>query len=294
MATTKRITVLGLGQMGIKLAQLLVEARQSVSVWNRTTSKASSLSSVSIHEEPVTAIAASPLTVLCVYDYQAVKDIFYGLQNKEVLAGKTIVNFTTGSPKEADELETWLKTHGAHYLNGALQAAPDQMGLADTTILLAGDPVVYGQHQDTLAIFGGNVKYLGAKALLASAMDLATLSWLYGSYLGMLHGVGLCQQSGLGLDAFRDILGEITPGFTAFFKHQIDVIKRGDFTVSQSPLAISVSATQRIRQAAEAYRLNTAFLSVISQFLETADRQGLGNQEVASLIRVINPQPVYS
>jgi hypothetical protein len=59
----------------------------------------------------------------------------------------------------------------------------------------------------------------------------------------MLHGVGLCQQSGLELDAFRDILGEITPGFAEFFKYEIDVIKRGDFTVSQSPLSISVAAT---------------------------------------------------
>jgi 3-hydroxyisobutyrate dehydrogenase-like beta-hydroxyacid dehydrogenase len=243
MATTKQITVLGLGNMGIKLAQLLVDAQQSVTVWNRTITKANDLAGVSIGSEPEAAIAASPLIILCVYDYEAVKSILHGLKNKEVLAGKNLVNFTTGSPKEADELETWLLTHDAHYLNGALQVAPDQMGLADTTILLSGNPVVYQAHKETLEVFGGNLKYIGDKALLASAMDLATLSWLYGSYLGMLHGVGLCQQSGLELDAFRDILGEITPGFTEFFKYEIDVIKRGDFTVSQSPLSISVAAT---------------------------------------------------
>jgi 3-hydroxyisobutyrate dehydrogenase-like beta-hydroxyacid dehydrogenase len=293
MATTKQITVLGLGSMGIKLAQLLVDAQQSVSVWNRTISKANALPGVSIHPEPEAAISASPVIVLCVYDYEAVKGILYSLKDKAVLAGKTLINFTTGSPQEADEIETWLGTHNAHYLNGALQVAPDQMGLADTTILLSGNPITYQEHKETLGIFGGNVKYLGDKASLASAMDLATLSWLYGSYLGMLHGVGLCQQSGLALDAFRDILGEITPGFTEFFKYEIDVIKRGDFTVSQSPLAISVAATQRIHQAAQAYGLDTSFLQVISNYLQVADRKGLANQEVASLIQVINPEPTY-
>jgi 3-hydroxyisobutyrate dehydrogenase-like beta-hydroxyacid dehydrogenase len=292
MAPKKEITVIGLGSMGVKLAELLVNARYTVHVWNRTLTKANALSGVLIQTEPDEAIAASPLIVTCVYDYHAMKNILHGLKNQAALAGKTIINFTTGSPKEADEMETWLNAHQAGYINGALQVAPDQMGLPDTTILLSGDPSVYSRHQDTLKVFGGNLKYLGIKALLAAAMDLATLSWLYGSYVGLLHGVGLCQKSGLDLDAFKDILGEITPGFTEFFKHQIGVIKEKDFAISQSPLAISVSATQRIYEAARDYQLNTEFLSVVNGFLQTADRNGLGNKELASLIEIIHAEPV--
>jgi 3-hydroxyisobutyrate dehydrogenase-like beta-hydroxyacid dehydrogenase len=292
MAPKKEITVIGLGNMGVKLAELLVNAKYTVHVWNRTITKANALSGVFIQSEPDEAIAASPLIVMCVYDYQAAKSILHGIKNKASLAGKTIINFTTGSPKEAEEMEAWLNTHQAGYINGALQVAPDQMGLPDTTILLSGNPSVYSGHEDSLKVFGGNLKYLGPKALLASAMDLATLSWLYGSYVGLLHGVGLCQKSGLDLDVFKNILGEITPGFTEFFKHQIGVIKENNFVVSQSPLAISVSATQRIYEAAKHYQLNTEFLSVMKDFLQMADRNGLGNKELASLIEIVHNVPV--
>jgi 3-hydroxyisobutyrate dehydrogenase-like beta-hydroxyacid dehydrogenase len=292
MAPKKEATIIGLGSMGIKLAQLLVDAQYRVTVWNRTLTKANALSGVFVAEDMDTAFAASPVIVMCIYDYQAVKSILYGITDRQLLAGKTIINFTTGNPQEPDEIEAWLHTHQAGYLNGALQVAPDQMGLADTTILLSGNPSVYSEQQATLRVFGGNLKYLGNKASLASAMDLATLSWLYGSYIGLLHGVGLCQKSGLDLHHYRDILGEITPGFTEFFKHQIGVIQNNDFTISQSPLSISVSATKRIHEAAREYGLHTDFLSSISGLLQAADTKGMADKEVASLIELVNPGSV--
>jgi 3-hydroxyisobutyrate dehydrogenase-like beta-hydroxyacid dehydrogenase len=289
MTQNKEVTVIGLGKMGVKLAQLLGDAAYEVTVWNRTITKANALAGVLVEEDLDKALAASSHIVMCVYDYQAVKNILSKIKDKELLAGKTIINFTTGSPQEADEIEAFLNLHQAGYINGALQVAPDQMGLKDTTILLAGNTAVYLEHEALLKVLGGNLKYLGNKALLASAMDLATLSWLYGSYIGLLHGVGLAQKSGLDLDHFKDILGEITPGFTEFFKHQIGVIKHQEFEVSQSPLSISVSATDRILKAADEYQLNTSFLSSISGLLKTAEDKGFANKELASLIEIVNP-----
>src|SRR3712207_6787995 len=105
MAQKKEATVMGLGSMGIKLAQLLVDAQYKVTVWNRTITKANALSGVSVEEDPDKAFGASPLIVMCVYDYQAVKSILFSIKYKKLLIGKTIINFTTGSPKEADEIE---------------------------------------------------------------------------------------------------------------------------------------------------------------------------------------------
>lgn len=290
MASNKNVTILGLGSMGLKLAALLVNAGYHVNVWNRTIAKANSLSGVSVQDDINKAVSISSILIICVYDYEAAKNILDSLQDKKTLAGKIIINFTTGSPHEADALEAWLNTNEADYLNGALQVAPDQMGRADTTILISGSETVYQSVETLLQIFGGNLKYLGTKALLASAMDLATLSWLYGSYVGMLHGVALCQKSGLDLEFYKDILGEITPGFTEFFKQQVGVIANEDFQVSQSPLSISVSATRRIYNAAEDYNLNTEFFSVISNYLKRADDRGLGGKELASLIEIIRDE----
>jgi 3-hydroxyisobutyrate dehydrogenase-like beta-hydroxyacid dehydrogenase len=285
----KTVAVIGLGSMGRKLVELLKE-RFDVIVWNRTQAKAHELTGVQAAESPEAAMREADVTVICVYDYGAVKDILYGIKDSTVFAGKTLINFTTGSPEEAAEIESLLSLYKANYINGALQVAPDQMGLDDTTILLSGKKEAFESEENLLKVFGGNLRYLGNSASLASAVDLATLSWLYGSYVGLIYAVELCVRSGVSLPLFSPILADIAPGFTTFFQHQIDTINKGDFTVTQSPLAISISATERIKTAFEKQGMPSDFWTNITQLFQDAGEHGLGSQELASIIKVIRQQ----
>jgi 3-hydroxyisobutyrate dehydrogenase-like beta-hydroxyacid dehydrogenase len=273
--------------MGTRLAELLVAKGYTVSVWNRTRAKADGIAGVKVFEDVEEAVRQSPLIVICVLDYVAVDRILDNIGDKSILDGKTLINFTTADPQEAEALEATLANVNAGYVNGAIQVAPDQMGLPETTIIVSGNQDHFERSRDALAVFGGNIKYLGDRAALASAMDLATLTWLYGSYTGLIHGIVLAQKTGLPLGSFSEILGEITPGFTEFFKHQIGVVEKDDFTVSQSPLAISVAATQRIHNAFGAAGMQTDFVKTISDLLQKADSRGFASQELAALVKVV-------
>lgn len=273
--------------MGTRLAELLVAQGYSISVWNRTRAKADAIAGVKVFENLEEAIRQNPLIVICVLDYEAVHLIFENITDKSILTGKTLINFTTADPQEAGQLETMLANLNAGYINGAIQVAPDQMGLPETTIIVSGNQKHFERSRDALTVFGGNIKYLGDRAALASAMDLATLTWLYGSYSGLIHGIVLSQKTGLSLGAFSEILGEITPGFTEFFKHQIGVVEKGDFTISQSPLSISVAATQRIHNAFRNAGIQPAFIKTISDLLQKAESDGLADQELAALVKVV-------
>ncbi len=284
---TKQITIIGLGQMGTRLAELLVAKGHIVSVWNRTRAKADGILGVKVFDDLDEAVRQSPLIVICVLDYAAVDRILDNIGDKSILNGKTLINFTTADPQEAEALETTLANVNAGYINGAIQVAPDQMGLPETTIIVSGNRDHFERSRDALAAFGGNIKYLGDRAALASAMDLATLTWLYGSYTGLIHGIVLAQKTGLPLSAFSEILGEITPGFTEFFKHQIGVVEKGDFRISQSPMSISIAATQRIHNAFRNAGAQEDFVKTISDLLQKADSLGLANQEVAALVKVV-------
>ena len=284
---TEKVSVIGLGQMGLKLAALLKAANKEVTVWNRSLSKAASLKGVIVARSAEEAILASEVTVVCVYDNQALWEILKQSGDGSLLKGKTLINFTTGSPSENDDLEDWMKAKEAAYLTGAIQAAPDQMGLPETTILLSGGERSYNSCRNLLQIFGGNIKYLGGRASLSSAMDLATLSWLYGSFTGLMYGAAMCENMGLDLGLYRDLVAETTPGITDFLKHEISVISQKEFQVSQSPLAISVTATQRIVDAVTAFGLDSRFPEQIALLLKEAQEQGLGNSELASLVGVI-------
>jgi 3-hydroxyisobutyrate dehydrogenase-like beta-hydroxyacid dehydrogenase len=71
------VTVIGLGQMGFALADLMLKAGKSVSLWNRSPEKAAALvlRGAVFAETPAAAIAASPVTLVCVYDYDAARQI---------------------------------------------------------------------------------------------------------------------------------------------------------------------------------------------------------------------------
>ncbi|MFB9640637.1 NAD(P)-binding domain-containing protein, partial [Streptomyces spiralis] len=71
------VTVLGLGPMGRALATAFLESGHPTTVWNRTASKADALAArgASRADSVADAVAASPLTIVCVIDYDAVRAV---------------------------------------------------------------------------------------------------------------------------------------------------------------------------------------------------------------------------
>lgn len=161
-SSEKKVTIIGLGQMGKKLAQIWSAEGYEVTVWNRSPEKAQDLNVHRVASDVTEAISANDVIAICVLDNSIVFDLL-DRAGSIALAGRTIINFTTGSPGEVKNLETSLAAAGAYYLNGAIQVAPEQMAMSDTTILMAGSKNAFEQHRTLLDKLGGNIKYLGEK-----------------------------------------------------------------------------------------------------------------------------------
>ena len=288
MDTIKNATVIGLGQMGVTLARLLLKQHYNVTVWNRTKPKADAIvkEGATFASDIRDAIKASNIIVICVFDYTAAKDILFKEEVTTQLAGKTIIQLTTGSPDDAHEFEAWANQHGAYYIDGAIQVAPEQMARPDTTIFTSGKKEAFNNSEAVLKIFGGNIKYLGEKVTAAAAMDLASLSYLYGSLLGFFHAVRISEAEGFPVDLLGNIIREVTPGFTEFMQYEASVIQSGNFAITQSPLSISVEATERILQASKAYKINTEVAELSASFFKRAQVAGYEKEELASLIKI--------
>ena len=285
----EKVTVIGLGAMGSTLAKLLLRSGYHVTVWNRTSAKADPLINEGAVHAPtaVAAITASPIVVICVLDYKATNNILDTEEITSALGGRVLLQLTTGNPKEAEDSEAWARELGAEYLDGAIQAAPSQMGRPDTPIFVSGAETTFRKLEAVLRIFGGNITYLGASVGSASAMDLATLSYVYGSALGFLHGARVAETSGIRVDTYGALVAGIAPTFGDFLKHEGAVIQSGNFEVTESPLKISVEATERILQQAREARINTEFPALAAQLFKRAALAGYENEEAAALIKVL-------
>lgn len=284
MDSKHTVAVLGLGQMGRTLAKLLVQAGVPVLVWNRSPGKAAGLPEA---PSAAAAIAAADIVVMCVLDYRAAEEILAGEGVRRALAGKLLIQLSTGSPRDAHSMAALLEDSHAAFLGGAIQVAPDQMGRPDTTILVSGKRAAFERAGAVLATFGGNVVYLGESAPAAATMDLATLSYIYGASAGFFQGAALAQAEGLDVAAYADIVHKMTPSFGDFLQHEGKVVASGDFAISQSPLSISVQATERIHTEMVAAGVNAELPALMARLLRQADAAGYGKEEFAAVVKLL-------
>lgn len=283
------VSVLGLGMMGSRLAQLLRHSGREVTVWNRTTARSAALrgEGVTVASTPGTAIAASDTIVICVHDYAAARDILGTASSAGALDGRLIIHLSTGSPQEARDMLAWADRQGAHYIEGAIQAAPEQMGKADTPILVSGAQSAFDRSQPVLQVFGQNLSYLGANIGAANAMDTATLSCLYGSLIGFFHGARVCEAEGFSVKAYASIVAGITPTFGDFLRHEGEVIESGNFAISASPLKISIEATARLERLARDAGINAEFPAFVAALLKRTMDAGYADEELAAVIKLL-------
>ena len=285
----KQISIIGLGPMGIKIAQLYQQQGFKVTVFNRTASKADVLirdgaSYAATIEE---AIASSPVSIVIVHDYEISSTLFSTIKNESVLSGRTILQLTTGTSQEARDSEDWFNRRHAAYIDGAIQVAPEQMAQPDTTILLAGSKATYAKIEETLKVLGGNLKYLGENIGAAAALDTATLSYIYGAAMGFFHGAVIAEAENFNVADYGNIIAEIAPGMGEFLKHEGKVISNNDFKISQSPLAISVGATKRILDTARESGINSEFPEFAARWLQRAKDAGYEQEEFAAVIKTL-------
>src|SRR5687768_17444861 len=117
-------TVIGLGAMGVALAAAFLKDGHPTTVWNRTTEKADALVARGARRASTVAdaIHASPVVVVCVLDYDVVREVLGPAWG--ALSGKAVINLTNGTPQQAREMAEWVAAQGADYLDGGIMATP--------------------------------------------------------------------------------------------------------------------------------------------------------------------------
>ncbi|MET0336381.1 MAG: NAD(P)-binding domain-containing protein [Caulobacter sp.] len=282
------VSVIGLGQMGQVLARLFLRSGRTVTVWNRTAEKAAGLVSEGavLAASAAEAIQASPVTVLILYDDDAVEAVIAeGLRGP--LDGRILINLGTSGPDATRGFQTKVTQQGGLYVDGAIQAAPSQMGEPHTPVFVSGDAKVLERVQPLLQVLAGNVVRVGSRIDASAFMDLATLSYVYGAFAGFLHGARIAEAVGIDVATYGKLVHDIAPSFGAFFEHEAQAIASGDFRATESPMRISVSAVERIVVTSRQLGLDDAVPSLMHDWLGAAVEAGYQDEELAALIKVI-------
>ena len=113
----KLASTVSLGNMGVAIANCLLRAGATVTVWNRTASKAEQLiaQGALLALSPSACISASPITIICLLSNATAEQALSDVQD---LSTRTIINLTNGSPVQARQMATLLQSpNGARYIH---------------------------------------------------------------------------------------------------------------------------------------------------------------------------------
>ncbi|QCI67440.1 NAD(P)-dependent oxidoreductase [Phreatobacter stygius] len=283
------VTIIGLGEMGSALAGAMVRAGRDVTVWNRTGAKAEGLvqDGARLAASVAAAVGASPVIVICVSDYAATRRVLEGSQVVAALAGRTVVQLSTGTPQEARDTEAWIRGQGADYVDGAILAWPSQIGGAATTILASGDEAVFRRHEALLTTLAGNFTYLGAPVGLAAALFSAVLSYLAGRWIGICHGALICEAEGISVASFGGMLGDLSGILGEDARNMGRIIETGRYGNPESTLKTAGEDIGRLVQQAGEAGINAELPRFAAGLFRRAIDAGHGAEEHAALIKVL-------
>lgn len=275
------ITILGLGLMGSALASMFQRGGQRICVWNRSIGKASrfvdkgAVAAASVNE----AIESSQIVVICVSDYSTTRQLLESDQAQDALNGHIVVQFSTGTPREALESEHWMRDCRAAYLDGAILSSPGDVASQNGRILIGGKEAAWTVVKPVLECLGGSIMYTGENIRAPAILDLAWLTYRLTQYLGVFSGVMLCDEAGIDLDHYSSIVED------SRMRQVLKTIKKDNFQNPSVTVDVYHAVLSNIQKHAIEAGVNLKVLDQLETAMVQASNKGYGDEDIAALIK---------
>lgn len=281
------VTVLGMGPMGRALARAFLNGDHPTTVWNRTPSKAGDLVAAGAVQAGTVAeaVAASPLVIVCVLDYDAVHAIVESAG--DALKGRTLLSLTAGSPESARATAAWAAEHGIDYLDGSIMTPVSTIGESTAVVLYSGPEAVYETHRPTLASLGGSATHLGTDPGRAAAYDIALLDLFWTSMSGLVHAFALARAENISareLAPFAQGIGNLLPEIIAGIAPELD---RGEYAGDTSNIRSAAAAMDHIIHTARSRGLDTGVLTATLTLARRTIDAGHGDDGFHRLVETL-------
>jgi 3-hydroxyisobutyrate dehydrogenase-like beta-hydroxyacid dehydrogenase len=279
------VAVIGLNPRGAALARALVAGGHDVLVWDEDVADATAAPGARAAEDLRAVFSAADAVVMCVEDYDAARRLVD--QVGPALADHDLVNLTSGSSAQADELAELVTTQGGRYLDGALMAHPEHVGNPETVLAYSGSEQAFRRVEPLLARFG-QAHYLGPQAGTASLYDAAMLNFAWATLTGFLYTAALLRSGGVRAASVAPLLtrwmGTTVSDVISDYAEQVD---KGQYPGDEEWLELDHPLMGHLIQAHEERGLDAALPRLVEALTARGISAGHGGDSFASLIEVI-------
>jgi 3-hydroxyisobutyrate dehydrogenase-like beta-hydroxyacid dehydrogenase len=284
-----KVSVIGTGTMGSALSRALLRGASEVTVWNRTAARAEPLreEGASVAGDLVDALRASDSAVMCVADQAAMQSLLAEPGALDALAGKTLVQLTTGSASDARRNAEAAAERGIGYLDGAIMAYPRAIGTPDAVILYGGASETFRATEALLCQLG-TARYVGEDAGRPAVLDAALIALFHATLIGLLHGAVLADAENIELDGFFQLASPFFTGFvTDAVRETMERIVAANYGDDQSSMYMHLSGIDHLvvgasREAGVDHKVMDEIQALFAQAVSA----GRGDDDIAVLFDV--------
>lgn len=207
----KNITFIGLGNMGLPMAQNLINAGYQLNVYNRTANKAQQLKgNFKLFENIAEACKNQDIVITMLANDETLNDACLGDNGfLEVLnKGAIHISMSTISPDTSRELFKKHKVLGQHYLTAPVFGRPAAAADAKLYICTSGENEVKEKVKPILEILGQAIYDFGQEPGAANVVKLTGNFMIMASMETMAEAFTLAEKHGLDREQVANFFGE--------------------------------------------------------------------------------------
>lgn len=242
----RKIGFIGLGLMGRPMAMNLLKAGHSLTVWNRTPSRADELvgAGATLAKTPREVAVASDLLLTIVSDPPALESVLWGSSGKDdgalggLKSGSIYIDSSTVSPALEKKIAASCKERGVRFLDAPVTGGDWGAREGNLVFMIGGDVEALKEVEPVLGVMGkkwfhlgpngaGQTIKLAMNALLAlqvgamaEAIALVTKAGLSGEQLVEVMQASMARSGLLDLKSPLMLKGDYKPSFPLRLMHK--------------------------------------------------------------------------
>jgi 3-hydroxyisobutyrate dehydrogenase-like beta-hydroxyacid dehydrogenase len=283
------IAVVGLGHMGLAVADRLLDAGYPVAVGNRTPGRDSALveRGAARLDSVASALSRAQICITSLADDDAVHAAVLGDGGilRRAAAGSTLVEMSTISVGASAEVAEAAAAAEVQYLRAPFSGNPVAVRSGTASIFVSGPSEVADRHGQLLRAIAPTVRYLG-DGERARVAKLALQVLIGGTAELLAEALALGESAGIDRGALLEVIGASVVG-SKFVEYKTEPLLRDDYSSTFTTDMMRKDIDLVLDLAGEAgFRL--PFMIELRSLLEETSESGHGDDDFIALVRQLN------
>ena len=286
---TPSLGFIGLGRMGLPMAQHLLDADFPLAVFNRTASRADALRQNGARwaDSPRELAARSDIVISIIADDAALRAIALGEDG--ILAGLKPdgihVDMRTVSPDVTKELAPLYHDRGAHFVASPVFGRPEAAAAAKLWICPAGPAAASDRCRPAFEVMGQGVIVVGEEPHLANVLKLVGNFFVIAGIETISEALTLAEKGGLQNETVLELIRALLP--VPLFQGYGNRIAKQEFLPAGFALALGLKDVGLMQKLAKDVAAPLPLADLADNHLRAAFARGRGDLDWGALATVI-------